>query len=258
MSTKRQAVIPKEVVTTLLEAAGEDLVLVGGQSLSFWMDRYGVRMPAEFSFVSRDVDFLASSAADAESVKRLARTLGGYSVFPPKRAALTSLVGQAVKEISEEEVYNVDVLHKMWGASDDVRGRAILIDDPPLRYRVLHPLDVLKSRLDNLYGLKEKQNELGMAQLRASVEVAQAFQREAAAVENVASAKRPTTLRYVGFIEKLATDDAGKKVASRYGIHVADAVEPAAVPGKEFREKRLPQLGKLMSAARRRELRLTA
>lgn len=258
MSAKRQAVIPKDVVATLLAAAGEDLVLVGGQALSLWMDRYGVEMPKAFSFVSRDVDFLAPSAADAESVRRLARTLGGRTVFPLKRAALTSLVGQAVKEVSEEEVYNVDVLHKMWGAKSDVRDRAVLSGEAPSRFRVLHPLDVLKSRLDNLYGLKEKQNELGMAQLRAAIEVAQAFQREAAATEKAASAKRPTTLRYVGFIEKLATDDAGKKVASRYGIHVADAIEPAAVPTRDFREKRLPQLGKLMSPARRRELSLTA
>ncbi len=256
--TKRQAVIPPDVVATLLDAAGPELVLVGGQSLAVWMDRYRVSMPADFEYVSTDVDFLAASAADRESVRRLAKAIGGHSVFPLQRAALTSLVGQAVKDIAENEVFNVDVLHKMWGAKDDVRARALILGEAPHAYRVLHPLDVLKSRLDNLYGLKEKQNELGMAQLRAAIEVAQAFQREAAAVENVASAKRPTTLRYVGFIEKLATDDAGKKVASRYGIHVADAVEPAAVPGKEFREKRLPQLGKLMSAARRRELRLTA
>jgi hypothetical protein len=256
--TKRQVVIPPDVVATLLDAAGPELVLVGGQSLAVWMDRYGVSMPEGFEYVSKDVDFLAASAADRESVRRLAKALGGHSVFPLQRAALTSLVGQAVKDVAEDEVFNVDVLHKMWGAKDDVRARSLVVGEAPHAYRVLHPLDVLKSRLDNLYGLKEKQNELGMAQLRAAIEVAQGFQREAAAVEKAARAKRPTTLRYVAFIEKLATDDAGKKVATRYGIHVADAVEPAAVPTKEFREKRLPQLGKLMSAARRRELSLPA
>ena len=252
--TKQQAVVPPDVVGKLLAAAGPGLVLVGGQSLAVWMARYGVRMPGGFEYVSKDVDFLAESAADSESVLRLARVLGGRSAFPRRRAALTSLVGQAILDISDTEVFNVDVLHTMWGASrEDVRARALSIRDGGLEYRVLHPLDVLKSRLDNLYGLPSKQTPLGKAQLIAGIEVAQAFLRETAALEPK-EARRPATLRYVGFIEKLATDDAGKKVAMRYGIHVADAIEPDAVRNKEFREKRLPQLVRLMSPSRRKEI----
>lgn len=252
MKTK-QAVVPPEIVANLVAAAGPDLILIGGQSLAAWMGHYGVAMPGGFAYVSKDVDFLARSAADRESVRRLADALGGRAEFPLLRAALTSLVGQAVRNISEAEVFNVDVLHSMWGAKDDVRDRALTVSNGEAEYRVLHPLDVLKSRLDNLYGLKEKQTELGKAQLAAAIEVAQAFLREAAGREP-REARRPATLRYVGFIEKLATDDAGKKVAKRFGIHVADAIEPAAVRNKEFRERRLPQLVRLMSPARRKEI----
>ena len=255
--TKRQAVIPKHVVEKLVLAAGPRLVLVGGQALAFWMDRFGITMPGGFEYVSKDIDFLAESAADSEAVRRLATALGGRSVFPRRRAALTALVGQAILDVSEEEVFNVDVLHKMWGADDSVRSRAVLAGDVRDGYRVLHPLDLLKSRLDNLYGLKEKQNDLGKAQLHAGIEVAQAFQRQAAATERRPKDKRPTTLRYVGFIEHLATGDAGKKVASRHRIHVADAIEPEAVPSRIFHDKKLPQLARLMSDARRRALGLT-
>lgn len=254
MATKRQRIIPPDVLVELLAAAGEDLVLIGGQALAIWMERYGIAMPGGFEFVSRDLDFLAASRTDRASVRRLARAVGGTSAFPPERAAFTSLIGQAVREVSEDEVFNVDVLHSMWGAdSDQVRERAISLGRSNFTIRVLHPLDVLKSRLDNLHGLAEKQNDLGKAQLTAAIAVARAFQREAAALEP-REARRPATLRYVGFIQSLATAAAGKKVTSRYGIHVADAIEPDAVRTKEFREKMLPRLMPLMSPARRKEI----
>jgi hypothetical protein len=251
---QREAIVPAGVVEALLGAAGDRLVLVGGQALKVWMDRYGVTMPARVSYVSRDVDFLAESASDTGAVRRLARALGGRTVFPRRRAALTALVGQAVKSISDHEVLNVDVLHRVFGADKRLRTRAVTIRLSKVELRVMHPLDVLKSRLDNLHGLREKQNELGEAQLRAAIEVARAFQREAAAVENTPRSRRPTTLRYASFVERLAISDAGRKVAARHGIHVADAVEPSAVPHDGFREKTLPRLARRMSSARRREL----
>ena len=256
--TKQQRVVPQDVLDGLLAVAGDDLVLIGGQSLATWMGRYGIAMPGGFEFVSRDVDFLAASRADKASVRRLAKALGGRAAFPPERAAFTSLIGQAIRELSDDEVFNVDVLHRMWGAeSDDVRARALHVEDGELEYVVLHPLDVLKSRLDNLHGLAEKQNDLGKAQLTAAMEVTRAFLREQAALEPK-EAKRPTTLRYLGFIGKLATGDAGMKVAKRYGLHVADAIEPDAVRTREFREKMLPRLVRLMSPARRKEISASA
>jgi hypothetical protein len=251
---KREAVIPPQLVERLLAAAGEELILVGGQALKMWMDRYGIELPARIAYVSRDVDFLAASVTDDESVRRLARAIGGRTVFPERRAALTALVGQAVKDISDDEVFNVDVVHRVFGADESIRARAVTFHLSRLTFRVLHPLDVLKSRLDNLYGLTEKQNELGEAQLRGATGVARAFQREASTIERVPRSRRPPTLRYASFIERLALGDAGKKIAARRGIHIADAIEPGVIPGVEFREKKLPQLARLMSAERRREL----
>lgn len=252
--TRREAIVPPDVVDALLVAATPRLVLVGGQALKLWMDRYAIAMPGGFSYVSRDVDFLAPSAADTDIVRRLASAIGGRAIFPRRRAAMTALVGQAVRDQPDDEVFNVDVLHRVFGADDAVASRAVEVRQPGMTYRVMHPLDVLKSRVDNLYGLPEKQNALGKAQLQAGILVARAFQREAAKRENVPGVRRPATLRYAAFIERVATDDAGRKVARRFGVHVADAIEPAAVPSRAFREETLPRLARLMSDARRREL----
>jgi hypothetical protein len=59
----------------------------------------------------------------------------------------------------------------------------------------------------------------------------------------------------LGRIEALALSAAGRKVATRHGVHVADAVDPAPVAtSKPFINKKLPQLLQLMSVSRRAEL----
>jgi len=102
----------------------------------------------------------------------------------------------------------------------------------------------------------QKRTELGKAQLASAIDVARAFQREAADTYDV-SPRRPVTLRYASFSERLAFGSAGKKVAVRYGLHVAEAIEPGAISSHEFREKKLAKLAPLMSDARRRELDLS-
>jgi len=55
---KTEAVTPREVLERLLRAAGDDLVLVGGQALAFWVHRYSLVLPADVVAVSADTDFL--------------------------------------------------------------------------------------------------------------------------------------------------------------------------------------------------------
>lgn len=76
------AVTPSAVIERILAAAGPGLVLVGGQALGFWMDRYGIHVPSEMPFISRDIDFLAQSAGDKAEVIRLANVLGGTALIP--------------------------------------------------------------------------------------------------------------------------------------------------------------------------------
>ena len=250
----REAQTLPEVVQRLLAAAGPHLILVGGQALAFWMSRYDVSAPEAFAFVSRDMDFLTRSAGDKEEVIRLAKILGGRAVIPHERA-LTALVGQAVRPLDDAQYINVDVVFKIYGANAElVRKAAVDVNDADLMFRVMHPMDVLKSRLDNLHGLKEKQTALGQAQLEAAIRVAQRFQRSIADELRPSAGARSPALRFARFIESLALSDAGRKVAERNRIFVADAIEPAAMDDVGFREKKLPQLLGMMSPQRRDEL----
>lgn len=236
----REAPFPKELVKVILENAGDKIILVGGQALSFWIDYFELNWSSGFPFVSRDIDFLTQSSVDSYVVNKFSNVIHGSSYFPSIHA-LTALVGQSVKEISDDEYLNIDILHKVLSGTEGVRLRAVslLFNGKPLR--VMHPFDVLASRLINIYKLKDKQTTLGAEQLKSAIEVSRCeLHRVFDSGENIRPAFQ--------FLVALAKSDAGKKISKRWGIHVADAIDPmirASEP--DFLSIELPNILSLMS-----------
>lgn len=241
---------PLPLVKRLLGAAGDTEVLVGGQALSVWIVKYGLQLPSDLPVVTRDTDFLTQSAADRASVEKFARAINGKASFP-HRLALTALVGQVELAISDEQYINVDVIFKVIGLDPaKVLARAIRVELPgSTTFLVMHPFDLLKSRLANLHALREKQNDKGAAQFRLAIDVARAYLQEQAARYPPAEtgAGRSPIQTLVSEIEKLAIDDAGRKVAKRWGVHVADAIDPSLIPAGVFWTRKWPGLKALMS-----------
>lgn len=250
--SKTEAVTPPDTIARLLDAAGDELVLVGGQALAFWLAEYDLLLQDDgLPAITNDVDFLTQSPADKAAVRRMAGAIKGQTLFPNHRA-LTALVGQAFLELSADEYLNVDVIFKVIGLrGDDVRKRAVKVVPGAGRapFLVMHPLDVLFSRLMNLYKLPDKQNDKGRMQLALAIDVGRAFLRnEAARSDAGAHASGRSPLQgYVSAIERMATDDAGAKVAQRHALHVADAIDPLLIPAGPFWTKRWPGLRLLMS-----------
>lgn len=255
MVTKRAsrtvAETPLPLVRRLLGAADETEVLVGGQALSVWIIRYGLQLPLDLPVITRDADFLTQSAAAKASVEKFARAINGKASFP-RRLALTALVGQVELAVSDETYINVDVIFKVIGLDPaKVLARAVRVElTGSTTFLVMHPFDLLKSRLANLHELREKQNDQGAAQLRLGISVARAYLREQAARYSAAEtgAGRSPIQTLVSEIEKLAINDAGRKVAKRWGVHVADAIDPSLIPAGAFWTRKWPTLNGLMSA----------
>jgi len=177
----------------------------------------------------------------------------------PVSMNITMLVGQVLKDLPDGNYVNIDVMFRVYGdiAAEAISSRAVLADSPAGRFRVMHPLDVLQGRLENVHGLSAKQDEHGVAQLRLAIDIVQKFVADIASQEaaSAGGSRRPVGLRHLARIEAMALSDAGRKVALRYGVYVADAIDPAPVAHIEpFVSKKLPQILKLMSAARRSEL----
>ena len=252
MTQPTEVSVPPELLERILTLAGTDMILVGGQALAFWSAYY--QTPAPTIAITKDVDFLGTKA----DVERLARGLDARAVFPAKKA-VTLLVGQVLKDLPGGGYVNIDVMFGVHGdiTTQAITGRAVLAENPAGRFQVMHPLDVLQGRLENVYGLPDKQDEHGVAQLRLGIDIARKFIADIASQEapGANDSSRPVTLRHLARIERLALSDAGRKVAKRYGVYVADAVDPTHIMHiKHFVSKKLPQLLKLMSAARRAEL----
>lgn len=251
-SSAHEAYTDPELLQRILELAGTDMILVGGQALAFWAVYY--RVPAPPTAVTKDVDFLGTRA----DVERLARGLGAKATFRGRRG-LTLLTGQIEKALPGGRYVNIDVLSSLYGAlsTESIVKRSIVAEIPGGTFRIMHPMDVLQGRLENVHGLAEKQDEHGIAQLQLAIAMVREFLRDIASQEIARAAGRrlPATLRHVRRIEALALSDAGRKVSKRLGIHIADAIDPSPLVHLEaFASRKLPQLLQLMSAARRAQI----
>jgi hypothetical protein len=134
----------------------------------------------------------------------------------------------------------VDFLSGVVGlTTKDLARRAIEMDVPEIGHlRVIHPIDVLDSRVQNLHLLPEKRTQAGIAQGVLAVDVARAFIRREIGVRGERAG-----LKLLERAAAIAGDIAAVKV---YLLHGIDPL--AAVPLEDFRttsalhNKRWPQI----------------
>lgn len=250
VARKKAAATPPHIVERLLGACDDSDVLVGGQALTVWVVKFGLTVPARLPVITHDADFLTQSPAARDTVRKFAQAIDGTPRFP-RKLALTALVGQVELEVPDGEYLNVDIIFQVIGLdARKVLERAIQVTFGASRFQVMHPFDVLRSRLANLHQLQEKQNEKGALQLAMAIQVARKFlQSEAALIPPSETATGRSPLQtLVSEIEHLALSDAGRKVAARWGQHVADAIDPSLIPAGPFWSRKWPTLRALMSA----------
>jgi hypothetical protein len=221
---ENEAPLDAATLDALLKEMGTDMVLVGGQALAFWMDRYGVTSTA--ATVSNDGDMLGDLA--------LARGIATHmraALLTPDRSALTSLVAQIrIPTGSAGKVRNIDVLHLLFTVSGLRKSReftqAVWRDSleiewkPGHRIRVMHPLHVLDSRVQNAAGLLEEKGPHVVTQAVWAVDVAREAIRRV--LRHPAERERLGTL--IRQVHTLARSRAGRQVLHQHGIEVLDAV----------------------------------
>jgi hypothetical protein len=245
--TERQhevALTPKEVGTILRQSGGT--LLVGGQALAFWANYYDVQPIGELSVqITSDADFLGT-AADA---KRLAAAMGWKVWLATMDDAGSGQIAKVTKLLPTGGVKQIDYLSAIVGLeSGRIKARGVEATLPSgATVRVLHPLDVLESRLRNLQFLPVKRNSIGIAQARLAVAVVASY------LEDILDAgdDQRTALTAVERVVKIASDKALVGVCLEYDIDPLSAVPLAHIKSPNFEAKRWPQVRKRVTELRR-------
>lgn len=221
---------PKEVRAILSICSPEGL-LVGGQALAFWADHFQVQRPANLgSGVTADADFIG----DAALAKKLGKRLG-WDTWIPALDDATRQTGKVSHRLKDGGVKQVDFLSGVAGlTTKDLARRAVELHVPEIGHlRVIHPIDVLDSRIQNLHLLPEKRTRAGIAQAKLAVDVARAFIRQ-----QISARSERSGLKLLERVVEIARETAAVQVFLLYGI---DPLE--AVPLEDFRTT--PALHKL-------------
>jgi len=247
----REAVLSPEEVKTILRLCSREGVLVGGQALAFWADHLSVVRPRELEFaITGDADFIGDSAL----AKKLGEALR-WKWWIPKLDDATAQTGKVTHTLADGSIKQVDLLSGVLGLTTvDVKRRAIEMDVPQIGLlRVMHPIDVLDSRIHNLVLLAEKRNAAGIAQAQLAIAMGRAF-----IGREIETRGERAALRLLERVAALAAEPGAVRVFLLYGIDPL-----AAVPVEDFRtttalhKKRWPQITYEVKAQREKMRRLT-
>mgnify|MGYP000890741213 CR=1 FL=1 len=224
-----EVALTQDELASILRICSPDALLVGGQALAFWVDRLAVPRPPELAAsITTDADFIGN----ADIARRLGRGLGWKTWIPSLEDATPQIAKVTHVEV-DGSIKQVDFLSGIVGlTTKDVRRRAQQLDVSGVgTIAVLHPVDVLDSRIQNLHLLPSKRNPAGFAQARLAIAMVKAFIRAESVQDD-----RPG-LKLLERVVSIAQDHAALLVHVLYGIDVLAAVphDTLLVHGREDR-----------------------
>lgn len=164
----------REIALQIGHAAG-DAVLVGGQSVLFWADIYKITPSGDIPALTEDVDFVASMTdiADAENaisaLYSVDLRLASMDETSPNSGKMTIHHPKAGK-------INVDFLRMITGLdSGEVVDNAVTLSIDGVTFKIISPINLLKSKVSNLGAHLNKRNKEGVEQARLAVLIAEQY-----------------------------------------------------------------------------------
>lgn len=244
-------------VRQILHSASEDTVLVGGQALALWSQIYHVLPPNELSAgISADIDFVGSGRT-ARAVGRALNRSGGnwqlHEVGPDDATAQTAKLSLTVENEGYKEI---DFLGTVIGVdADKLKVRAVEMRLPGLSrgVKIIHPLDLLASRLHNLADIPEKRDAQGVAQAVLAISVVRAFISEAHGM-----LPERHVFPFVEEVRRIALNKKLGRVYYEYGFDVLSAIPVELFRSETFLSERWPQIQTLVAEQRKTQAVLCA
>lgn len=235
-------------IERILAICGPSALLVGGQALAFWATRFDVEPVAELStLVTSDADFIGAVTV----AKALLAALG--PTWKMRTATMDHATGQVAlvyTNLPGGGVKQVDFLTGIVGLETSaIRARAVEVElSSGVRISVLHPLDVLESRLRNLQTLPAKRNAFGVAQARLAIGVVRRY------IEAMLDAGVPPreAMRAINRVIAMARQSRLARVAFDYNLDVLEAVPASRIAVPSFHAQRWPRVIEDVAELRRK------
>jgi hypothetical protein len=255
-STERRRALSYADLKPVLERLGDltsEIVLVGGQAVSFWVDFYAAQVPALARLApltTADIDFVG----DRRAVTICAERLDGTAKLPDLDDH-TPNTGMVKFVDAAGEKQNIDFIDQPHG----LRAREVYRMAVPVRvldgrgrptsvtFLVMQPVLVMESRVHNTMGLPGYRSPHSLQQLSASVACAGEYLRGLLDAGEVRAVLRLNE-RIFTFCLK---DRDGRLVHAKHGVDPFEAVvaDDDRLPAK-FGKTRYPQMQGELAARR--------
>lgn len=238
-----------------LQKATQPAILVGGQSLTFWVDFFKIHVPqSDTPYLTQDADVLATK----HDARIVAAELGG-TLNIPKPDDHTPNTAIVTYKTPDGRTLFIDFMGTLIGlTNEEIRKTAVEFEHPEYGFiRILHPALVLKSRIANLYHLQSKRDTNGIEQARLAVLVAKAFFENYVSLGLAGKNSDRYLIDRVKWLDKLAASDAGMFVFAQWEIDVLEAAPVNLIADEQFHAEHWPRLASRIHAKRdRRQRRL--
>ena len=236
LSNPPKLALSDDEVTEILHASENLAILVGGQALSLWATYYRVALPPFLTAnVTRDADFIAS--VDAALAVKAGLTNKGWRFEQVAPGALSPVTAQLTLQ-TESGVKEIDFLASIIGLhTDDVRRRAVKLTLPNgCVVTVLHPLDVLASRLHNLAEIPAKRNAKGVAQAQLSIGITAGFLRD------TGGRSERDFFNLIERLKNIVTHDKIAPICRQFSLDVLSCVPLDSISNENFKAIRWPRI----------------
>jgi hypothetical protein len=235
-----------------LQKATQPAILVGGQSLTFWVDFFKIPVPkSNTPYLTQDADVLATK----HDARIFATELHG-TLNIPKSDDHTPNTAIVTYNTPDGRTLFVDFMGTLIGLTNqEIRKTAVEFEHPEYGFiRILHPTLVLKSRIVNLHRLQSKRDTNGIEQARLAVLAVKAFFENYISLGLAGTNPDRYLVERVKWLGKLALSDAGIYVFTQWGIDVMEAAPRNLITNKKFHAEHWPRLESRIRAKRDRRL----
>jgi hypothetical protein len=212
-------------VLQLRDAAGQPYLLIGGQAVNYWAERY---LPTEPQlkplqpFTSEDIDFKGSSD-DVGHIARQLKLVPGY----PSKVEMTALAGTIPFQIGGLKS-NIEIVRRVPGVSGAVEELAVQAEWDGKTIRVLDPISLLACKLELAARVAQEKRQ-DVAHLRILVPCVRAFLKEF--LQQVERGQIPARhwLGAANQVLKLTTNHRARKIASEHQINWLEILPLTAI-----------------------------